>query len=75
MSESNYWQQVAGQVRAEMARQRKTTAELATTLGVHKETARFRLNGERPFGLIELAKVAAWLQVDIDALAGSEAVA
>lgn len=75
MTDSNYWQRVAAEIRAEMAKQRKSTADLALVLGVHKETARGRRRGDSPFTLPELEKVALWLDVPIGALAGSEAVA
>lgn len=49
---------VADEVRAEMARQRKTAAELAIAVGVNQHTMGRRLNGSTPFNVMELARVA-----------------
>lgn len=73
-------QQVAGEVRAEMARQKRTASELATVLGISAHTAGRRLNGESPFNVLELATVCRWLEVDLAALVnrierGAKAVA
>ncbi|WP_417556214.1 helix-turn-helix domain-containing protein [Microbacterium sp.] len=51
-------QMVADEVRAEMARQRKTAAELAIAIGVTQHTVGRRLNGSTPFNIFELARVA-----------------
>lgn len=53
--------QLADEVRAEMARKRKTAADLAHIIGVTQHTAGRRLNGSIPFDVIELHQVAAWL--------------
>lgn len=55
--------QIADEVRAEMARQRKTAADLAGVIGVTQHTAGRRLSGAIPFDVVELARVAAWLGV------------
>lgn len=57
---------VSAEVRAEMARQRKTQADLATALGINPATAARRLNAERPFDTEELFRVAAWLSVPVE---------
>ncbi|WP_169309959.1 helix-turn-helix domain-containing protein [Aeromicrobium marinum] len=57
---------VAGEVRAEMARQRKTQAELATILGTTTATAGRRLDGSVPFDVVELCMVAGWLGTSPD---------
>lgn len=56
---------VAGEVRAELARQRKTAADLSAALGVTQHTAGRRISGEVPFDVIELAQVAIWLGVPL----------
>ena len=55
---------VASDVRAEMARQRKTQAELATVLGVTAHTVGRRLSGDVPFNVIELVQIGLWLGVE-----------
>ena len=59
---------VASEVRGEMARQRKTQQELATTLGVNAHTAGRRIRGEVPFDVVELEVIAAWLDVPVSRL-------
>lgn len=54
---------VADEVRAEMARQRKTAGDLANVIGVTQHTAGRRLNGTIPFDVYELSQVAMWLGV------------
>lgn len=56
---------VADEVRAELARQRKTATELAAVLGITQHTAGRRLNGGTPFNLIELFAVASWLGLTV----------
>lgn len=65
MSPQEYAEAVASEVRAEMGRQRKQQAELAATLEVTTATAGTRLSGAVPFDVIELAKVAHWLGIDL----------
>ncbi len=66
--ETTYGQQVAAEVRAEMARQRRTGADLARHLNRSQQTVSRRLNGESPWDVDDLAAVAAWLGVDLDRL-------
>jgi transcriptional regulator with XRE-family HTH domain len=61
---------VAAAIRAEMAAQRRTSEELARQLGVTEPTVAARLDGQIPFDLVELERVAGWL-----GLAPSELVA
>lgn len=63
-------QRVAGEVRAELARQRKTAADLSRALGVTPHTAGKRISGEVAFDVVELAEVAKWLGVPIEKLLG-----
>jgi hypothetical protein len=55
---------VASEVRAEMARQRKTNAEMALALGVTAHTVARRLSGAVPFDAVELVQIGLWLGVD-----------
>ncbi|HWU28932.1 MAG TPA: helix-turn-helix transcriptional regulator [Microbacterium sp.] len=59
---------IADEVRAEMARQKKTGAELAAVLGITQHTVGRRLNGATPFNMIELILVAAWLGISLGEL-------
>ena len=52
---------VAAAIRAEMASQRRSGAALARELGVTEPTVAARLDGEIPFDLVELERVAGWL--------------
>ena len=61
---------VAAEIRAEMAAQHRTGEALARVLGVTEPTIGSRLDGEIPFDLVELERVADWL-----GLAPSELVA
>lgn len=58
-------QWIAGELRAEMARQKRTAGELATVLGISAHTAGRRLNGETPFDVIELAGACEWLGISM----------
>jgi transcriptional regulator with XRE-family HTH domain len=55
--------QVAAELRAEMARQRKTGVGLASLLKCSQQSASRRLNGEVPIDFDELAKIADWLGI------------
>ena len=52
---------VVAAIRAEMASQQRTGAALAHVLGVTEPTVATRLDGEIPFDLVELERVAGWL--------------
>lgn len=54
----------ASEVRAELAKQRRTATELAAVLGITPQTVGRRLSGETPFDVIELVSAAEWLGVD-----------
>lgn len=62
---TEYAEAVAAEVRAEMGRKRKSQADLAATLAITTATAGRRLSGEVPFDVIELMRVADWLDVDL----------
>ncbi|RKE60431.1 BetR domain-containing protein [Microbacterium sp. AG238] len=59
---------LAGEVRAEMARQKRTAGEMAGALGITPHTAGRRLNGATPFNVVELGNVAHWLGMTPDVL-------
>ncbi|MFJ4175796.1 helix-turn-helix domain-containing protein [Microbacterium sp. NPDC089696] len=52
---------IAGAVRAEMARARKKSSDLAVALGLSRVTVGGRLSGAYPFTIPELDKVAEFL--------------
>lgn len=59
---------VAAEIRAEMARQRKTGIELAACLDVSQQSASRRLAAETNFDLDELEKVVSWLGIPVGEL-------
>ncbi|MGR9839052.1 helix-turn-helix domain-containing protein, partial [Escherichia coli] len=59
---------LAGEVRAELARQKRTAGEMAQVLGITAHTAGRRLSGAVPFNVTELDAVARWLGVDVASL-------
>lgn len=54
---------VAAELRAEMARQGKSVAELSLVLGVTTKTGRTRYNGQTELSLNEVGLASAWLGV------------
>ncbi|PZE23893.1 hypothetical protein DEI86_13700 [Curtobacterium sp. MCBD17_028] len=60
-------EQVASNVRAELAANRMTAADLSRILHVGYRAALRRFNGEQEIGLGELATIAAALQVPVSA--------
>jgi transcriptional regulator with XRE-family HTH domain len=65
----------AREVRAEMGRQKISGAALAQTLGVSDMYVSRRLNGEVPFDLAELERVAAALSVPVTQFLPAEVAA
>ncbi len=59
---------IAGEVRAEMARQGRETGELADLLNLTPGTVRRSLKGYRAFREAEMRNIAEWLEVDIEDL-------
>lgn len=59
---------IAGTVRAELARQRKTQQELQLKLGISRPSMYRRLNGESHFDARELVIVADFLGITIGEL-------
>lgn len=72
MTPKQYAEYVAGEVRAEMGKQRKTQAELAEVLQMTAPTASRRLGGEIAFDVFELVLVAEWLGCDVHRFTGAE---
>lgn len=69
-------QRIAGEVRAELARQKRSARELAAVLGISEHTAGRRLNGETPFNMVELVTACTWLRMGLaDLVRRAEAVA
>ena len=54
---------VVAVIRAEMASQQRTAESLAAVLGVTQPTAASRLDGETTFDLVEIERVARWLNL------------
>lgn len=75
MTPVGYAEALGAEVRAALARQRKTQADLAAALGVTPATAARRLDGTSPFDVRELAIVANWLGVAISDLYPAERTA
>jgi transcriptional regulator with XRE-family HTH domain len=65
-------ERVAASVRAEAARRRLTTRELADVVGVSTATMQRRLRAELEFPVSELARLAEHLGVPIERLVGTE---
>lgn len=74
MTES-YSERVAREVRAEMARQRKTSVDLAPVIGRSQQTASNRMRGLYPFNVDEIEAVAEWLAVPMETFTAANAVA
>lgn len=56
---------VTAEIRAELARQRKTFAQLAIMLGVNPATITRRMAGHYPWTTEELEKTARWLGIPV----------
>lgn len=69
-----YNQQVAANIRAEMARQQKKTRDLEGLLSISTTAARARLNGTVPFSLNDIWMLACMLEIPPSRLVATEAV-
>ncbi|MBN9210525.1 MAG: hypothetical protein BGO45_04700 [Microbacterium sp. 71-36] len=58
-------QRVAAELRAELARQKRSGRELSVVLGISEHTMGRRLNGETPFNMVELAAACLWLGISL----------
>lgn len=65
---------IAGTVRAELARQRKSRQALQERIGISRTTMRRRLTGELPFTATELLIIADFLGMTASELLGEEKV-
>lgn len=65
--------QVAANVRAEMARQRKRQADLGEVLGLTQGAVSKRLNGAVALDVDEVGKIARFLDVPVASLLGTVA--
>jgi len=54
-------EKIAGEVRAALARHRKTQRDLSAGVGIDQASLSKRLRGERSFRAEELAAIAVWL--------------
>ena len=66
-------EQVGANIRAELARQRKTQAQLADVWGLNQASVSKRMAGTVPVDVNEVAKVADWLGVPMSRLMGETA--
>lgn len=66
-------QTVSGEIRAHMARQQRTQADLAATLGLSQGQVSQRLHGRIVWSVDEVGAVAAWLHVSPAELIGDAA--
>lgn len=66
-------ERVAAEVRAYLARQRKTQGDLAVALGISQQSVSRRMTGAQPFDVDELHRIAAWLGVPVSALLAESA--
>lgn len=62
---SNDRAKIAAEVRAELARQRKTQRDVAGILGIPQQSVQMRLAGRTPFRAEELAALAEALGVSV----------
>lgn len=63
-------ERVAAEVRAYLARQRKTQGDVAALLGLSQQSVSRRMSGVIPFDVEELHKIAVFLGVPVAALFG-----
>jgi len=61
-------ERVAGEIRAELARQNKSKSALAAHLGISTDTLRRRLDGVRPFFYEEIIGVSSFLDMPVSTL-------
>ncbi|WP_074348525.1 helix-turn-helix domain-containing protein [Mycobacteroides abscessus] len=68
MAQLSFTQQVASNVRAEMARSRTTQQSLARKIATSQQSLSRRLSGNQPFDTDELGSIAKALGVKVDSL-------
>lgn len=68
MATKNIAEQIISEIRAEMARQKKSGTELGVILGMSQRAASYRLNGQRSMDWDETLKTASWLGITLTEL-------
>lgn len=68
ISDDSTSRRFADEVRAELARQRRTATELALAIGTTQQTIGRRLNGATPFNAIEMVLASRFLGVSLPVL-------
>lgn len=68
-------ERVAGTIRAELARRKRTHAELAAALGLTRSSMHRRLTGDLALNIDELHVVADFLGVPVSTLLGKDVAA
>lgn len=68
MATKNIAEQIISEIRAEMARQKKSGTELGAVLGMSQRAASYRLNGQRAMGWDETFATANWLGLTLASL-------
>ena len=66
---------IAGEIRAELARQNKTASALSKATGISPATLSRRLRGDKPFFLEELEDIARFLDLPLSEITGRTEVA
>ena len=66
-------EQVAANIRAELARQKKTQAQLAEVWGINAASVSKRMSGAVPVDVNEVQMAAGWLGVPLSRLMGESA--
>ncbi|WP_420107788.1 helix-turn-helix transcriptional regulator [Kocuria marina] len=72
MNDHDLNEKIAEEVRAWMARRRRSQSDLARHLGVARSAISVRMNGARDFSLAELVEIASWLEITLADLIGPE---
>ena len=72
MNDHDLNEKIAEEVRAWMARRRRSQSDLARHLGVARSAISVRMNGARDFSLAELVEIASWLEITPADLIGPE---
>lgn len=68
VEDANAARRFADEVRAELARQRRTAAELAAAVGITQHTIGRRLSGSKPFNAVEMVMAARFLAISLSVL-------
>jgi hypothetical protein len=59
---------IAGNVRGELGRRKKSATDAAEVLNIHPQSMRARLNGDVPFTAQDIVRLAVWMGVSPAAL-------